>query len=65
MQDEALQLAREKGALGHAIRNDMLSLLRQKPGLLTDDAALAAALRGKGYTDGEVEAHVMLGGRLS
>lgn len=58
MQD--LDIARRAGVLLALIKREALDLYRARPWLLADDAAMAAALRGKGYTAGEVDAFLCL-----
>lgn len=56
----ALGAARRHGLVPLLLSADIARLGAARPGLIADDAALAAALRGLGYSEGEVAARLML-----
>lgn len=56
----ALDLARSHGLIPHLMTDAIRRLVSASPAILGDDAALAARLRGEGFTDGEVDARLYL-----
>lgn len=65
MQEHPLDTARRLGVVADVMLTDMRKLVDRRPHLITDDIAMAAALRGLGYTPGEVDARLNLGARAS
>ncbi|SHE66506.1 hypothetical protein SAMN02745157_0665 [Kaistia soli DSM 19436] len=65
MQSPALDAARSRGMIPAVMTTDMRQLIDKRPSLIVDDIAMAAALRGLGYTAGEVDARLGMSGRAS
>lgn len=64
-QEHPLDTARRLGVVADVMLTDMRRLIDQRPRLIVDDAAMAAALRGLGYTPGEVDARLNFGAKAS
>lgn len=59
-----LDIAREHGLIPAVMDTDIRRLVDDRR-LLADDAALAARLRGLGYSAGEVDARLAMAGRAA
>lgn len=65
LKEHPLDTARRLGVVADVMLTDMRRLIDKRPQLIVDDAAMAAALRGLGYTPGEVDARLNFGARAS
>lgn len=64
MQSQLLDPLRESGMLARQMSHDIAELSAADPEILRNNAAMAAALRGLGYSAGEVDARLFMAGRV-
>lgn len=60
MREHPLETARRHGVLQAILTSEAIGLYERQPALLANDCAMAATLRGRGYTSGEVDAFLCL-----